>query len=276
MFTVSKLTTKKQITLLNNDETTKPIAKALNAVIQNICSDEEKKRIDKIKTLRNSLNASSTVISFVDYGAGGSEHNLSEEEMSKGQLIQKPIGELCQTSSKSYKWDFLLFKLVREFHPSVCLELGTAFGISAAYQAAACELNQHGEVVTLEGSESLSSLARENFEKLDLKNVHVINGRFQDTLQTVLHDNTPINFVFIDGHHDEAATLNYFEQIIPHLSEGSILVFDDICWSRGMKRAWKKIQKNKSLKLSIDIFTIGIGVFTTLPTETTKHFKIVI
>jgi len=153
-----------------------------------------------------------------------------------------------------------LFKFIREFRPSVCLELGTCLGISASYHAAALELNNHGKIVTLEGSESLASLARENFERLGLKRVTVVVGRFQDTLEEVLRRQAPIDFVFIDGHHDEHATLAYFEKIFPFLSEDAVLVLDDISWSNGMKRAWKTIVSNKRINISVDLFNVGVCI----------------
>ena len=98
----------------------------------------------------------------------------------KGRVITKAIGDACKTS-KSHFWSFLLFKLIREFKPSTCLELGTALGISACYQAAALKLNQAGNLTTLEGADSLALIAKQHFQALGLDNVRVVIGRFQDT-----------------------------------------------------------------------------------------------
>lgn len=169
---------------------------------------------------------------------------------------------------------FFLFKLIREFKPSLCLELGTACGFSAAYQATALELNCKGKIITMEGSESLSLLAKNNFESLNLKRIEVITGRFQDTLNNTLRKNQSLDFVFIDGHHDKNATLNYFKQIMPNLNDNSIIIFDDISWSSGMKEAWKIIRTNKNLKVSIDLYKIGICIFSKQLVEKTKYYKI--
>jgi predicted O-methyltransferase YrrM len=133
-------------------------------------------------------------------------------------------------------------------------------GISGAYQASAQKLNQKGDIVTLEGAESLASLARKNFHSLGLDNARVVTGRFQDTLDRVLIEYEPIDYAFIDGHHDEEATITYFQQILPHISEKSILIFDNISWSKGMRRAWKKIQEHEKVKISLDMRTWGICV----------------
>jgi predicted O-methyltransferase YrrM len=154
----------------------------------------------------------------------------------------------------------LLFRLIRAFKPSVCLEMGTSLGISAAYQAAALELNGYGRIVTLEGEESLVRLARQNFERLGLDRVTVVPGRFQDTLADVAREQAPLDFAFIDGHHDEHATVAYYRQILPHVGPSAVLVFDDISWSPGMGRAWKTIAQDERVGLAVDVSGVGICV----------------
>jgi len=273
---LGKLIAKKEISrlLIDDDISVRSLAKVFSVVVENDSSHEEKEWIKKIEKVRNRLNATSDRFLMDDHGAGSADSSLAPGEMRQGRVVARSIGEFCQESSKPYKWAFLLFKLIRGFRPTVCLELGTALGISAAYQAAALELNQHGKIVTLEGSASLASLARENFETLGLGRVSVVVGRFQDTLSDVLQENAPIDYVFIDGHHDEQATLAYFRQVMPHLSDGAILVFDDIYWSPGMARAWKTIQKDRSLKVSVDLLSVGICVFTRSGQGDSRYFKI--
>src|SRR5215204_1409803 len=62
--------------------------------------------------------------------------------------------------SKSGRSGQLLFRLVREFAPTSCLELGTCIGVSAAFQAAALELNGAGHLLTLERKPMLVEAAR--------------------------------------------------------------------------------------------------------------------
>jgi len=275
---VRKLSMIKEMSRLRReaDVAIRTLANVFDAVIRNRYSYEEEKWIEKIEALRNRLNASASEISFIDYGARSSDTNLTTEQMHKGCPVIKSIGEICRSASKPYKDAFLLFKLIREFRPSVCLELGTALGISAAYQTAALELNRCGRITTLEGSESLASLAKGNLESLGLERVNVVVGRFQDTLQDVLQKNADIDYVFIDGHHDENATFSYFKQTLPYLSDDAILIFDDIHWSGGMEQAWDDIRNDKNLKVSIDFLGLGICIFTKTAVEEVKYFKITV
>jgi len=243
------------------DGVSKSLANVLRETLKNTATPEEKVWINKIELLRKILNSSPIKVSTVDYGAGISAIEPTDEEMYRGRIVYRTIGDVCRAASKSCFWAFLLFKLIREFRPSACLELGTALGISASFQAAALTLNQRGRLVTLEGAESLASLAQEHFQSLGLDNISVVTGRFQDTLGKVLDGyETGIDYAFIDGHHNEKATVAYFEQIIPFLSERAILVFDDISWSAGMKRAWRTIEADERVRVSINLRQIGICV----------------
>jgi len=240
------------------------VANAFGTVLNNETSAKEKLWIDKIESLRNELNTSSTKVVIVDYGAGSQENSdLIVKEIYEGRVITRTIGEACRKSSIPQIWAFLLFKLIRELKPSVCLELGTSLGISTAYQAAALELNQHGRIVSMEGAKSLASVAKKNFEKIGLKErVMVRVGRFQDILPDVLREQKHIDFAFIDGHHTENASLKYFNLIYPFLSEDGVLVLDDISWSEGMARAWGRLKIDKRIKVSIDLHKLGICIIS--------------
>jgi predicted O-methyltransferase YrrM len=168
---------------------------------------EEKNWIDRIESLRTEMNTSTEQLTRTDYGAGNPDSTRTQQEMQAGVDIGDTLGHVSQVASKSPFWCCLLFKLVRTMHPSACIEMGTAVGISAAYQAAALRLNGHGTLVTLEGATTLADIAKKNFQQLGLDTVEVVVGRFQDTLPDVLTKRQPVSYVFVDGHHDEQATL---------------------------------------------------------------------
>jgi predicted O-methyltransferase YrrM len=90
--------------------------------------------------------------------------------------------------------------------------------------------------------------------------VRVISGRFADTLPQACEYEGPFDFVFIDGHHDEAATLRYFEQILPHSTPGAAFVFDDIEWSAGMKHAWATLERHPAVRSHAGLHQLGICI----------------
>jgi hypothetical protein len=67
--------------------------------------------------------------------------------------------------------------------------------------------------------------------------------------------------LFIDGNHSYEATMRYFELSKPFLNNESMVVFDDIYWSKGMTRAWEQIKADPQVKVSIDLFFVGLVFF---------------
>ncbi len=149
-------------------------------------------------------------------------------------------------------------QLVRRLEPVSCLELGTCVGISAAYQATALRFNGTGTMTSLEGAPEIAAIAAETFEVTGCTNASVVTGPFRDTLGSALEKARPVDFFFNDGHHDHDAVLQYFEQAMPFLAETAVIVFDDIAWSEGMKRAWKELEADSRVTVSIDLGAIGI------------------
>jgi hypothetical protein len=238
----------------------KTVTSGIIKTIEGNMEPEEKKWVNKLESQRKKLSTVDTEISVTDYGAGSSNLNLSEEQMYQGRKVSTTIKDVCKHASQPYFWSLFIFNLIRELKPSIYLELGTALGISASYAGAGLKLNNIGRVVTMEGSEALASCAATNFRELGLDNIEIIVGRFQDTLASVLSQNKYIDFAFIDGHHDEAATVSYFKQIMPNLSDQAVIIFDDITWSVPMKRAWNTIAGNNKVNVSIDLSSKGLCI----------------
>jgi predicted O-methyltransferase YrrM len=223
---------------------------ATTAASRGRMSSSERHRISEIEALRGRLMQSTVSIDIVDYGAGDPSATRSPEEMDRGRLVTLPVSRACAASVQPLMALFL-FRLIREFKPDRCLELGTNLGISSAYQAAALEANGRGHLITLEGADSLAELARENLRSLSLApRVDVVTGQFDATLETTLTTagRSEIEYAFIDGRHDEQATLEYFHEIKSHVAPaGGLLVFDDVDWSDGMRRAWTAICDDASV-----------------------------
>ncbi|HEX7116836.1 MAG TPA: class I SAM-dependent methyltransferase [Steroidobacter sp.] len=73
----------------------------------------------------------------------------------------------------------------------------------------------------------VSALARRGPRPL-AQRVRRESGRFDDVLPGVLSEMGSVDYVFIDGHHEEEATNRYFELVRPYLSDIAVVVFDDI------------------------------------------------
>ncbi len=224
----------------------------------------EKNRVSetpKIEQLRNKLLRDSRVIEITDLGAG----SLT------GAGDRRHIRDIARYSAKPKKWGQTLHRLAAEMKPKNLLELGTSLGMSAAYLASAVP---KGKLITLEGCPVIASEARKNIDSLNLKNVEIRTGHFDQTLPALLSEIPSVDFAYIDGNHTEEATLRYFYWLKEKSYERTVLVFDDIHWSPGMAAAWQKIRNDDSVTLSVDLFRLGLVFFRSGLTK--QHFNIVI
>jgi predicted O-methyltransferase YrrM len=203
---------------------------------------------ETIETLRNQLKRDSTVLTIEDFGAGSRIHTHT----------QRKVSDIATSSLKPKKYSQLLFRMVNYFQPATILELGTSLGITTAYLACG---NCNAQVITMEGATSVAALAQQNFRALRIKNIQLVTGNFDDTLPFALDQLRAVDFAFIDGNHRLAPTLQYFYQLLPKVHEYSVLVFDDIHWSREMEDAWNTIKAHEKVSLTIDLFFIGIVFF---------------
>ena len=93
----------------------------------------------------------------------------------------------------------------------------------------------------------------------------VRQGTFADTLGAAVGELAPLDWAFVDGHHAEEPTLAYTETILPALSSEAIVVFDDINWTPGMRRAWARIQADERFNMTVDLRSVGLAVVTATP-----------
>lgn len=213
----------------------------------------------EIEALRKELSRSTERIQITDFGAG-SRINRSKE---------RAVSDITKHSAKNTKYGNLLFRLVDRFQPKTILELGTSLGFSTVYLSAA---QPEAQVTTLEGCPETARLANANFQKLSLQRIQLECGPFFETLEPALKQLGQVDFVFIDGNHQEEPTIAYFEACLPYLHAESVLVFDDIHWSDGMERAWEHIKSHPQVSVTVDLFFVGLVFLRSGQEE--EHFQL--
>lgn len=197
-----------------------------------------------IEALRAKMLTDKRQIDVKDYGTGFDR--------------KRKVSDIAAHSLKSAKYSQLLFRMVHQFNPQTILELGTSLGITTAYLASN---SSKSRCITLEGCSQTAGIARENFAKLQLGNVELVEGDINVTLEQVLKTVTTLDFVFVDANHSSSAVLNYFELCLPFVKSNTVMVFDDIYWSDDMEQAWKTIKRHEKVKATIDLFQLGIVFF---------------
>ncbi|MFQ5489282.1 MAG: O-methyltransferase [Phycisphaerae bacterium] len=220
-------------------------------------SESEQRIIERIERRRAQLRQCESVATYRDFGAGDPDAPRTDRQLIEGVVVQRRVGDLVQASVPR-AWGLVLFGLIRQFRPARLIELGSAMGISGSYQVAGLWLNDEGNLHTLEGCPQMAQHARQSLAGIAEDRATLVCGRFQDTLDGVLSEMGHVDFAFIDGHHDERATVDYFDRIKPRLTENSVVVFDDCDWSGGMQRAWKHVCADGFVGCALDLGKFGV------------------
>lgn len=209
---------------------------------------------------RKRLRSDQRQIEVTDLGAGSMLEKSNE----------RTISQIAKNALKPARVAQLLARLASYLEPKTIIELGTCLGITTSYLAKA---SKQSRIYTAEGCPQTALVARETFEQLQVTDQITLRvGNFDELLPEILQHLGTVAFLFIDGNHTYEATMNYFETALGHIDENSVLIFDDIYWSEGMKRAWADIKAHPSVTLSIDLFYIGLVFFR--KDREKEHFKI--
>jgi predicted O-methyltransferase YrrM len=207
-----------------------------------------------IEQIRQQLLTNGQSLTIEDFGAG------SHTGLTKNRLVK----QIAKSSLKPKKFSQLMFRMVDHYQPKTILELGTSLGVTTAYLASA---KNDAQVITMEGSTAIAQVAKENFKQLNLQNIEVVEGNFDETLFNTIAQLSTIDFAFLDGNHRYEPTIRYFHEVLKKTHEYTIIILDDVHWSKEMEQAWEEVKQHPSVTMTIDLFFIGILLFR-------KEFKV--
>lgn len=207
---------------------------------------DELPEMAEVEALREELLRSGQTIRVNDLGAGSRVFDLPVRR----------VADIARVSLKPPKHARMLFRLSRYFQPAQVLELGTSFGISTLYLAKGAE---HGTVTTIEGCPQTHHIAKRHFERCRQTNIQALLGSFQRRLPEALETMDRLDMAFLDGHHAKEPTLAYFEQCLEKSHDDTVIVLDDIHWSKGMEEAWEAIKGHPRVTVTVDIYDMGLA-----------------
>jgi predicted O-methyltransferase YrrM len=225
------------------------------------CFYEKKPRQEYVvlKNYRNSLLKNKQTIEVIDFGAGSKVFKSNTRQISK----------ISKTAGISPKRAELLFRITSYFQPGTILEVGTSLGLATSALALG---NKKSKVTTLEGCPNTMSIAKNQLQLFNLENINCVVSEFSSCFSTSNFQLITYNLIFFDGNHSKKATLDYFELLLPTISNNTLWIFDDIHWSPEMEDAWKIIQKHPKVTVTIDTFQWGLVFFR--QEQLKQHFVI--
>ena len=167
----------------------------------------------------------------------------------------RSISSFVKKASVSFKYGALLYRISHLFEAESVVELGSGLGISTAYlRAGSPQTSFH----SVEGGRIRALLAAQVIYRSKLNKVNIHQGDIGEELPGILADASGRLLAYVDGNHHYEPTLAYLEQLVGHAGEEAVIIMDDIYWSKGMQRAWKEVISWPEVRVSIDLFNMGI------------------
>ena len=216
----------------------------------------EKKFLIARKKLFKNLKNNNTTLEINDFGSG-----------SKKLGNKRSISSIFSTSSSKGKFSLLLYRIAHHYKPKNTLEFGTSLGIGSIHLSKG---NEQGVITTVEACENTRFYAKNNLKKMEINNVESILSTFENFID--IYKGEKFDVVFIDGHHDGIALLHYLEKLKPITHNDTLIILDDIRWSKSMLESWKTIINDPFYHVSIDLFRMGI--ITPRSQQIKEHFII--
>jgi predicted O-methyltransferase YrrM len=118
-----------------------------------------------------------------------------------------------------------------------------------------------GIIHTIEGSEEIAAVAKENFRQLGLNNIKQYTGTFENKIDLILNEIQHPFIVYLDGNHSYEPTIRYFKIFAENANKESIIILDDIHWSEEMTKAWNEICDFPGTTVKLDLYQMGLVFF---------------
>lgn len=211
----------------------------------------------KVKNARKRLLNDKRIVEVNDLGSGKNRSNL------------RRVSEIAKRSAIPEKYGLLLASMAERFGTGAIIELGTSLGISTMYLAASCPASV---VYSIDGSGECLKIAEESLGIAEITNVELINNSFDKAIADLKTRGVKPSLVFVDGDHMKEPTIRYFKELSSMCDEQSVIIIDDINYSREMKEAWDEIRYAPGVSSTIDVFRMGFVFFRQSITQ--KHYMV--
>lgn len=205
---------------------------------------------DDIAALRARYASDATAVTLLDAGAGSQV----------GRNQRRRIRDIAATSGSPERFGRYLTSLVDWRGATRVLELGTNLGIGSCCLAAG--MPGGGRLVTIDADPGLAAYAKTALDQtVPHAQAEIIVGTFAERLGGALAALGEVDVAFIDGHHAETPTKDYYLAIRERCHAESVVILDDIHWSAGMEAAWAWVRARPEVTLSFDLHRWGVVFF---------------
>jgi len=174
---------------------------------------------------------------------------------------ENPLKTLTAQETQHKNYGALLFRLVNFFKCSNILQIGSSTGVMSLYLA--LPLRKSCECYALEERPNVLKYVQIFAENYSLKNLHLLEGDYAENLLKLKPENASFDFIFINTKGDSEKTNEALRLIETFIYQNTVMIIDNIRRSKAMKKIWQETKNRPDVRLTIDLFSLGLVFFNT-------------
>ena len=184
--------------MLEKDVSLKIIVEAFATIKSGQYESEDTVAFERCETYRRSLLNNETIVSYDVFG------------LNKAMAVK----DICQQAPSQPIWAKFIYLITKQIKNVHFLEIGTNLGVSGSYILEALKNKLNSKFITMEGIPDLCAISNSQFTKIiSNEKYKIYQGLYESTFPKLLQNNLNFNILFIDGHHNRDATLQYFNDL---------------------------------------------------------------
>jgi predicted O-methyltransferase YrrM len=138
--------------------------------------------------------------------------------------------------------------LVTHRRPETIIEFGSGFGVSGMYFTAGLEQAGLGHLYSFEINDEWAQVAERAIAEISDR-FTLIRGAFEDHVDDIPG---PIDLALVDGIHTYDFVMKQWQILQPRMSQGGLVLFDDISYGQGMREAWLEIAHSSAVAGAVE------------------------
>jgi predicted O-methyltransferase YrrM len=156
----------------------------------------------------------------------------------------------------------ILTAVIRYTRSNHCLELGTAYGMSALFILEALKAQgENTHLTTVEGSQLQHLTASQILKTRYGDRVSCEYGWTGQVLPQIIKSIPPVNFLFHDAGHSRKDYVSDFHTLLPVLAPGAVVLIDDINWNDPRfysgnpqcYKGWREVVSHPRVRWAVEI-----------------------
>lgn len=187
---------------------------------------------------------------------------IADDLLSRTDPFERPdwatdVGVHARIASSFGRKGRLLAAVARAMRAERAVEIGTAYGMSSLFLAAA--MGERGRLVTAERSEPQVGIATEMLAREHPDTVTVLGGIATELEASVRERLGEADLLFHDGEHSRRAYVDDFTAYEPMLAPGAVVLLDDIRWRLNRRVAaetyagWREVAAHPRVQRAVEV-----------------------